>query len=282
MTPGMNQDRHISQEELALHAMQALTSEESAAVRLHLSECAECREQLAEVSGDLAMVAMSVEQHAVPEGARQRFIERIATARPESQQSARAPVLPITREKRASRPASLIPWAAVAAMLIVSAALGVTIFVLNQHLQIEDALLRKEERLSQARNAENLKARALLDVLTAPGAQRVLLTTGKTPPAPSARAIYLASRGALVLQANNMQPLPANKTYELWVIPTSGAPVPAGLFRPDAAGSASVVLPAIPRGVQAKAFGITIENAGGSNTPTAPIILSGAAPASGE
>jgi anti-sigma-K factor RskA len=79
-----------------------------------------------------------------------------------------------------------------------------------------------------------------------------------------------------------MQPLPENKTYELWVIPTSGAPVPAGLFRPDASGSASVLLPPIPQGLQAKAFGITIENAEGSNTPTAPIILSGAAPAAGE
>jgi Anti-sigma-K factor rskA len=282
MTQGMNEDRHISQEELALHAMQALTSEESAAVRLHLAECAECRKQLAEITGDLALMAMSAEQHPVPEGARQRFIDRIATARPETQQPARAPVVPIIRDKKASRPASWIPWAAVAAMLIVSVALGLTIFFLNQQLQTEDALLRKEERLIQARNAENLKARALLDVLTAPGAQRVLLTTGKTPPAPSARAIYLASRGALVLQANNMQPLPENKTYELWVIPTSGAPVPAGLFRPDSTGSANVVLPAIPRGVQAKAFGITIENAGGSNTPTAPIILSGAAPAAGE
>ena len=278
----MTDDRHISQEELALHAMQALTSEESAAVRLHLLECAECRERLAEMAGDLALVAMSVEQHAVPEGARQRFIDRIATSRPESQQPVRAPVVPIIREKKSSRPASWIPWAAVAAMLIISVALGVTIFVLNQELQTEDALLQKEERLIRARNAENLKARALLDVLTAPGAQRVLLTAGKTPPAPSARAVYLASRGALVLQASNMQPLPGNKTYELWVIPTSGAPVPAGLFRPDSTGSASVVLPAIPRGVQAKAFGITIENAGGSNTPTAPIILSGAAPAAGE
>jgi|HubBroStandDraft_6_1064221.scaffolds.fasta_scaffold08778_2 hypothetical protein len=278
----MTDSRHISQEELALHAMQALTSEESAAVRLHLLECAECRERLAEMAGDLALVAMSVEQHAVPEGARQRFIDRIATSRPESQQPVRAPVVPIIREKKSSRPASWIPWAAVAAMLIISVALGVTIFVLNQELQTEDALLQKEERLIRARNAENLKARALLDVLTAPGAQRVLLTAGKTPPAPSARAVYLASRGALVLQASNMQPLPGNKTYELWVIPTSGAPVPAGLFRPDSTGSASVVLPAIPRGVQAKAFGITIENAGGSNTPTAPIILSGAAPAAGE
>jgi hypothetical protein len=282
MTPGMNQDRHISQEELALHAMQALTSEESAAVRLHLAECAECRKELAEVSGDLALVAMGVEQHAVPEGSRQRFVDRIATANPASQQPSRAPVVTITPQKRTSRSASWIPWAAVAAMLIVSVALGVTIFVLNQELQTEDGLLRREERLIQARNAENLKARALLDVLTAPSAQRVLLTSGKTPPAPSARAVYLASRGALVLQASNMQPLPENKTYELWIIPASGAPVPAGLFRADSAGSASVVLPAIPRGVQAKAFGITIENAGGSTTPTAPIILSGAAPSAGE
>ena len=35
------------------------------------------REQLAEITGDLALVAMSVEQHAVPEGARRRFVDRI-------------------------------------------------------------------------------------------------------------------------------------------------------------------------------------------------------------
>jgi hypothetical protein len=184
--------------------------------------------------------------------------------------------------KKTPRFASWIPWTAVAAMLIVSVALGVRAYILNQQLESEDALLRRQERLIQARNVENLKARALLDVLTAPNAQRVVLTTGKTPPAPSARAVYLPSRGALILQASNMQPLPANKTYELWVIPASGAPIPAGLFRPDASGSASVVLPSIPQGVPAKAFGITIENAGGSSTPTAPIILSGAAPAAGE
>ncbi len=278
----MTDDRHISLEELALHAMQALTSEESAAVRLHLSECAECREQLAEISGDLALVAMSVEQHPVPEGARERFVNRITATPAKSPQPAMAPVIPIVPEKRAPRFASWIPWTAVAAMLIVSAALGLRAYILNQQLESEDALIRRQERLIQARNAENLKARALLDVLTAPNAQRVVLTTGKTPPAPSARAVYLPSRGALILQASNMQPLPADKTYELWVIPASGAPIPSGIFRPDASGSASVVLPSIPLGVPAKAFGITIENAGGSATPTAPIILSGAAPAAGE
>ncbi|MGA7857108.1 MAG: anti-sigma factor, partial [Terracidiphilus sp.] len=69
----------------------------------------------------------------------------------------------------------------------------------------------------------------------------------------------------------------------LWVIPANGnAPIPAGLFRPDAAGNASVVLPPLPKGVPAKAFGVTVEKAEGSATPTAPIILAGAAGTSGE
>jgi len=62
----------------------------------------------------------------------------------------------------------------------------------------------------------------------------------------------------------------------------STAPIPAGLFRPDAAGNGSVVLPEIPQGVKAKAFGVTMEDAAGSKTPTAPILLAGAVPASGE
>jgi len=294
----MTDDRHIPQEELALHAMQALSGEESAAVRLHLAGCAECREQLAEIAGDLALVAMSVEQQAVPEGTRQRFVDRI-TAKPAglpvqaellveaglpapAEQPARTPVISIAREKKAPRSWMWVPWTAVAALLILSTVLGVKIFQMNQQLDSEDALLRQEERLIQRQNGENIRAQALLDVLTAPTAQRVTLTTGKNPPAPSARAVYLPSRGALVMQASNMQPLPPNKTYELWVIPASGAPIPAGLFRPDASGSGSIVLPSIPQGVQAKAFGITIENAGGSNTPTLPIVLSGTAPVGGE
>jgi anti-sigma-K factor RskA len=76
--------------------------------------------------------------------------------------------------------------------------------------------------------------------------------------------------------------VPPGKTYELWVIPADGsAPIPAGLFRPDSAGDGSVVLPPIPQGVSAKAFGVTLEDAAGSKTPTAPILLAGAVPENG-
>ena len=103
------------------------------------------------------------------------------------------------------------------------------------------------------------------------------------PAQPAGRAVYLADRGSLIFQANNLARLPENKTYELWLIPANGsAPMPAGLFRPDAAGNASVVLPPLPKGVQAKTFAVTIEKLSGSDTPTAPLVLSEAAPAAGE
>ena len=64
------------------------------------------------------------------------------------------------------------------------------------------------------------------------------LTEGKAPAQPTARATYLPERGGLILLATNLKPLPEGKTYELWVIPADGkAPVPAGLFRPDAVGT---------------------------------------------
>jgi anti-sigma-K factor RskA len=168
-----------------------------------------------------------------------------------------------------------IPWTAVAALLVITAGLLIKIGDLR-HENATQARLLREQRETNAR------AQQVLDVLTSRTAQHVLLTSAKTKPAPTARAVYLASRGALILQASNLDPVPAGKTYELWIIPTSGAPVPAGLFRPDAAGTASLVLPELPKGVTAKAFGVTVENEAGAQTPTLPIVLSGAAPAAGE
>ncbi len=75
-----------------------------------------------------------------------------------------------------------------------------------------------------------------------------------------------------------MEPLPPYKVYELWLIPSDGHdPIPAGTFRPDERGNANVIMPAIPKGVHAKMFGMTIEDQGGSTTPTIPIIMAGTA-----
>ena len=48
------------------------------------------------------------------------------------------------------------------------------------------------------------------------------------------------------------------------------------MFHPDESGNASVIMPPLPKGVEAKAFGVTIEDEGGADKPTLPIILVGA------
>ena len=63
----------------------------------------------------------------------------------------------------------------------------------------------------------------------------------------------------------------------MWLIPASGAPIPAGLFKPDAKGGATVVNPPLPEGVEAKNFAVTLEDESGSHeTPRGSFVIVGA------
>jgi anti-sigma-K factor RskA len=262
---------HFEQEDLALYAMHGSTPAEAALVRAHLAECPACRTELEKISTDLAMVAMSVEQHPLPEGARQRFVDRLAEL---PAPAAPVEIISIRSEQPKRRAAVWIPWSIAAVMALVAVLVGLA----NNSLQHE--LAGDNYQIAQSA-ADSQRAQKVLDVLTAPEAHHVVLTASKVAHMPTARAVYLASRGGLILEASNMGPLPADKTYELWVIPANGAPsIPAGTFRPDAAGNASLILPDLPVGIHAKAFGVTIERAEGSPTPTLPIIMAGTVPTS--
>jgi anti-sigma-K factor RskA len=266
----MTGNGHNTQEELASYAMQNLPVEESASIRAHLQSCAPCRNELAQVCGDLALLGLGVEQQPLPEGARERFLNRIASSPTVKPGEKLAEVTPIPVKSTRRSIGFWAPWVAAAAMAIVAISLGVQNKALNDELDLEANLVKNLA-------GQASKAQQVLEVLTAPTAQRVTLSEGKAAAQPSAKATYLAERGGLILLATNLKPLPADKAYELWVIPANGkAPVPAGVFRPDALGTANLVLPPLPAGIEAKAFGVTIEKASGATAPTLPIILSGA------
>lgn len=269
----MTNGTHIALEDLAALAMRGAAPSEAAATEEHLAKCEQCRGELEKLSSELAMVAMSVEQKQLPEGARDRFLQRIANASGASNIASIAKAAPPTRAK-SKLLTTWVPWSLAAVLALVAIGMG---FQIQSLLRDNREQTRKLAEFAYAQS----RAQKVLDVLTAPDAQHVLLTATGKPAMPSARAIYLPSKGGLILQASNMGHLTQEWTYELWVIPANGnAPIPAGLFRPDATGSASVVLPELPSGVQAKAFGITVERAEGSQKPTLPIILSGSAPSS--
>jgi anti-sigma-K factor RskA len=279
----MNDPRSIpSPEDLALYAMQALSADEMAAVAAALRDNAPAQQELARIQGDLALLALSTEQQPTPAGAFDRLKARMRENTPATTVAAKpvpTAMPPMTDTAYEIAPAAsrrskwtvFTPWVIAAALAIACSILGYRVSSMNDALD-------GESRLVSNLAAKASHAQQVLEVLNAPDAQRVTLTATQTAPAPTAHTVYLAERGALVMEASHLKPVPSGKTYELWVIPANGAAaVPAGTFLPNSEGYASLVLPSLPSGVQAKAFGITIENAAGSATPTLPIVLSGTA-----
>jgi anti-sigma-K factor RskA len=243
-------------EDLALYALGALQGEERVSLEKHLEGCAGCRRELEQLRGDMALMALSTAGPVPPRRARQRLIEAVARER-----------------RRSAAPAkrwwTLVPWVAAAAL----AAGLVALWLQNSDLQRRIAGLQDQ---SVQQLADLQRARDVVSTLTATDAMRVTLVAAKTPPQPQGKAIYVRDRSSLIFLASNLQTLPAQKAYELWLIPTSGAPIPAGVFKPDAHGSATVINPPLPAGVQAKAFAITVEPESGSSAPTLPIVMFGA------
>lgn len=260
-----------------LYSLQALEPAEQAEVHAHLQGCAVCQGALRDIYAEEALLAMSVEQAPMPPGAEQRFMARVAST---PQETAQAQSRLQTRRQDAEQAAveahrkggfglGWLGWVTALAAIAVAAWFG------NRSFELQQQLNSDRSDIAQL-TVQADRAQELTDALTSPQAKQVTLTETKQPAQPVGHATYLPSKGALVFVASNLHPVKPNKTYELWLIPANGtAPIPAGLFRPDATGSASVVLPQLPQGVEAKAFGVTIEDAQGSNTPTLPIVMSG-------
>jgi hypothetical protein len=141
-------------------------------------------------------------------------------------------------------------------------------FLVVVHLRRENFGLRESvnqlAQLTGRQTVELADAQRVMDTLTAPDTQAITLVAAKGPPQPQGKAFYLKNKSGLVFVANNLPQLPPDKIYELWLIPPGAAPIPAGLFKPDARGNATLVNPAgLPPGVEAKMFAVTLESAAG-------------------
>ena len=269
-------------DDVPLYAMGLLSPAETGVVEEHLQHSESAREELGLILGDLATYAHTTEMHSPPALARQRLMKHVAREKKvipidrgqafaaSSMQPGYVPAAPPQR----SFATRVLPWAgwAIAAGLAMEAG---HLYYDRRHL--EDTVASQRTQLAQTTsNAEF--AQSLLDTVKDPSAQNVTLTTTEAHPTPHGRATYVPDKGSLVFIASNLEPILKYKTYELWIIPADGHdPIPAGTFKPDARGNASVLLPQLPRGIVAKAFGVTIEDEGGSQSPTMPIVLKGVA-----
>ena len=114
-------------------------------------------------------------------------------------------------------------------------------------------------------------------MLFAPDTLRVDLAGQAGAPASTARA-FMSRHSGLAFAANQLPALPADKVYQLWVVPQDRPPVSAGLLAPDASGHASLFFE-MPADVPPPAvLAVTVEPAGGVPAPTGDKVLVGAVP----
>jgi|SRR5437764_5054070 len=245
-------------ENLSLHALGALHGEERVALEKHLEQCADCRRELEQSRGDLALLALSVSGPKPPVRSRRRLMSAIA------KEPRRVEVSP----RRSKFWWNSLGWVAAAAAVVI-------IFLLaRQNTNLRQRVVGLEAS-SAEQQQELTQANELVAALNSAEAEHFTLVASKTPPQPQGKAIYVRRTGTLVFLASNLPQLPSQKAYELWLIPASGAPIPAGLFKPDSRGSGTVIRPPLPSGVQANTFAITVEPEAGSAAPTSQPIMVG-------
>lgn len=260
-------DHAQSAEDLALYAMGTLDDQESRELEAHLGTCGECRRELDSLRGDLALLALSATGPQPP----QRSRERLQAAISEEQRQTSVPESAAVLPRLYPRWLTLAP----AAIAVVLAATSLGLLLEVQRLKEANAsiVVRLQDEIRK-----NAHAKDVLAMLEDPQAQNVTLSPTQTHRQPQIRTIYQKDKGHVLLLATNLEPIPDDKVYELWLLPAGGgAPMPSGTFRIDNKGNSLMLHALETGGIEAAGFAVTVEKVGGSKVPTPPIVY---APAS--
>jgi anti-sigma-K factor RskA len=251
-------------EDFDLYALGTLDGDEKVAFETHLVSCADCKVKLGEAMGRMALLAFAAPAALPSPGVKERLMRQIATTSPRTGGSV---------ERAAPEPSEGIFarwWGLLVPVASAFALATVLLWFHNDQLERRIAELRgtieqQENKIAQARDvAELMSAR---DTVV------VSLAVQKNQPEGTARVIYNSRRGLLVYNGH-LAPTTSDKSYQLWLVPASGAPISAGVFNP-AEGETNSIVAKVPPGTAAKAFAVTLEPAGGKPAPTGPMILVG-------
>jgi anti-sigma-K factor RskA len=215
-------------QDYAAYALGILEDPERGEITSHLSRrCPECVPGVAGALGTVGAISGAVAPAEPPKRLRRRVI---AMVRPEPERSWTS---------------MLVPWA-------VSAILALALIYVS---------VSRGRVPSRAGNIANLEQ--ALSILNDPLTKDVTFGTAK----PSKGRVFVSPDRGIVFIAANLPALQAGKTFEMWVIPTGGNPIPAGTFHSQADATAVYVRPGRVE-ANAATVAVTIEPEGGSPAPT--------------
>jgi len=270
---------HAAQRDAAgLYALGALAGADRDAFEAHLATCEECAAEVRSLAAVVHALPYAAPQVDPPAALRARVLAAAGAPTVSSRPATAVTGTPAPSRAWFSEPG----WLAAAAMVIFGIALGAYTVNVRQRVggletQLGEALVRldrSEAQLAAAlRDAERAQTR--LAVLTAPDLKQVSLAG--QPPAPRAagRALWSRANG-LLFAANQLPPLPAGRIYQVWFL-TPGAPVSAGLIRPDQNGNVTAAFETPAGAPDPTGVAVSIEPEAGVPAPTGAIYLAGMA-----
>jgi len=259
------------EEDFELYELGVLEGGDKTEFEAQLADSEEYRAKLAAARRVLAMLALAAPPAAPNPAVREWILGSLKAPGAQHLGGTR----PVPTHRRLWTPVWTPLWASICLVLVVA---GLWLAIDNRKLSRRLAELElvhgQLEVSSRELKVATARAQAALNVLTAPETIQVDLSPAAARPVPHGKAFYNPA-GGLLFYTTNLQPLPAGRTYELWLVPTEGSPVGAGAFNTDTRGNGQVILPSLPQGLAAKAFAVTIEPAGGVPAPTGPKVLIG-------
>ncbi len=264
---------------LAANALEALDAEDARALRKHLEECADCNSASIEWQETVAFIALSaspLEPSAITrerilssvraEGERKVDRAEVSSSRVGAVDSK---VLPFDGQRR-NVWTSFGSLGAIAA-LVTLVGLSISLLILwRQNRSMRNEVARVQTEMRQA-NEALAKERALLAMLTSPGARMASLAG--TDAAPGAHAMLAYDKtGHAMLMASGLPAAPAGKAYQLWFI-MDNKKMPGKVFTTDANGNGNLQDQIPAAAIGSAVFAITLEPASGVQAPTGAIYL---------
>jgi len=124
---------------------------------------------------------------------------------------------------------------------------------------------------AQRKTVELARLNEAFAIMNDPAARQLVF--GESAPKPRGRVFVNPKQGVLLL-ASNLTPAPSGKIYEMWIIPKSGSPAPAGLFQSENDGTAMYLRKGAVDVATTGAIAVTLEPETGSPAPTTqPLIV---------
>jgi anti-sigma-K factor RskA len=262
--------RHANPEDFDLYALGALDGEERQAFEAHVRTCASCAQELAAAGEPVALLGLAAEPARPAPHVKESLLRRM---RIEEAGAARRKVPAQTEAKTTWRWTWLTPALGVAAVIFAALAAGLWMKDARDLEQVRN--LEGQLAEVQTRSQEIARASEETDkLLGMPGTVRVALAPMPGMPQGRAGVLYNAKMG-MVTCAGWLPAAPAKKSYQLWLVPASGAPVSLGVM--SSLEPAKMIVAHVAPGMEPRAFAVTVEPQGGMPQPTGPKVLVGVA-----